>query len=365
MRADKCQCQVRFTFAIAVAHMGVDKDDAKETLLPVKTSDINIVKEGTGRRDLLFKAYVIVTMTWLWTGYTITVRYTRTTVPKDELYAATTVVLMAETVKVCISLIMLYKENHFRTTEFMLTLRTHYFGAPKELLKMSVPSVAYALQNNLDFVALSNLDAGLYQVTTQLKVFTTAIFMMLFLGRRFSGTRWAAILLLFFGVAAVQLNSVGDTSSDKKGSYSVGITAVLCTCVTAGFAGVYFEMMLKGGGTTPFWVRNLQMYSCGIVSASIGCMLSEAELVAQRGFFYGYDVKVCAIVAFLSFGGTYISLVMKYLDNIHKSFASAVSIVLVVVTSYLIFDNVFIGTYFVGGTALVVFAVLLYNSVPE
>ncbi|KAK6743900.1 hypothetical protein RB195_010912 [Necator americanus] len=97
--------------------MGVDKDDAKETLLPVKTSDINIVKEGTGRRDLLFKAYVIVTMTWLWTGYTITVRYTRTTVPKDEL------------------------------------------------------------------------------------------------------------------------NSVGDTSSDKKGSYSVGITAVLCTCVTAGFAG--------------------------------------------------------------------------------------------------------------------------------
>ncbi|ETN83231.1 UDP-galactose transporter [Necator americanus] len=245
--------------------MGVDKDDAKETLLPVKTSDINIVKEGTGRRDLLFKAYVIVTMTWLWTGYTITVRYTRTTVPKDELYAATTVVLMAETVKVCISLIMLYKENHFRTTEFML-------------------------------------------VTTQLKVFTTAIFMMLFLGRRFSGTRWAAILLLFFGVAAVQhedisfeLNSVGDTSSDKKGSYSVGITAVLCTCVTAGFAGVYFEMMLKGGGTTPFWVRNLQMYSCGIVSASIGCMLSEAELVAQRGFFYGYDVKVCAIVGMYSF----------------------------------------------------------------
>ena len=40
----------------------------------------------------------------------------------------------------------------------------YYFGAPKELAKMSVPSIAYALQNNLDFVALSNLDAGLYQV---------------------------------------------------------------------------------------------------------------------------------------------------------------------------------------------------------
>lgn len=85
---------------------------------------------------------------------------------------------------------------------------------------MSVPSIAYALQNNLDFVALSNLSAGVYQVlirmlfhaqncaiqvTTQLKVVTTAIFMMLFLGRKFSGRRWVAIVLLFSGVAAVQV----------------------------------------------------------------------------------------------------------------------------------------------------------------
>ncbi|EPB77476.1 putative UDP-galactose/UDP-N-acetylglucosamine transporter srf-3 [Ancylostoma ceylanicum] len=312
-----------------VALMGLDKDDAKESLLPVKISDGDIIKEGGGRHDMLFKAYVIITMTWLWTGYTITVRYTRTTVPKDE------------------------------------SIRQHYLNAPKELLKMSVPSVAYAFQNNLDFVALSNLDAGLYQVTTQLKVFTTAIFMMLFLGRRFSATRWAAISLLFCGVAAVQLNNVNDTSVERRGSYFVGITAVLATCVTAGFAGVYFEMMLKGGGNTPFWIRNLQMYSCGIVSASIGCLFSEADAIAKRGFFYGYNAKVCAIVAFLSFGGTYISLVMKYLDNLHKSFASAVSIILVVITSYLIFDDVFIGAYFVVGTAIVVFSVMLYNSVPE
>ncbi|EYC16517.1 hypothetical protein Y032_0033g2701 [Ancylostoma ceylanicum] len=348
-----------------VALMGLDKDDAKESLLPVKISDGDIIKEGGGRHDMLFKAYVIITMTWLWTGYTITVRYTRTTVPKDELYAASTVVLMAEAVKCCISLIMLYKENHFRTKEFFSSIRQHYLNAPKELLKMSVPSVAYAFQNNLDFVALSNLDAGLYQVTTQLKVFTTAIFMMLFLGRRFSATRWAAISLLFCGVAAVQLNNVNDTSVERRGSYFVGITAVLATCVTAGFAGVYFEMMLKGGGNTPFWIRNLQMYSCGIVSASIGCLFSEADAIAKRGFFYGYNAKVCAIVAFLSFGGTYISLVMKYLDNLHKSFASAVSIILVVITSYLIFDDVFIGAYFVVGTAIVVFSVMLYNSVPE
>lgn len=36
--------------------------------------------------------------------------------------------------------------------------------SPKELLKLSVPSVVYAVQNNMAFVALSNLDAAVYQV---------------------------------------------------------------------------------------------------------------------------------------------------------------------------------------------------------
>ncbi|XGW18100.1 hypothetical protein V3C99_002592 [Haemonchus contortus] len=345
--------------------MGANDDDAKENLLPISISSESLPKEGSDRRDFLFKAYVIITMTWLWTGYTLTVRYTRTAVPKDELYAASTVVLMSEIVKGIISLLMLYKESHYKYHDFAQCIRKYYLDAPRELFKMSVPSIAYAFQNNLDFIALSHLDAGLYQVTTQLKVFTTAIFMMLFLGRRFSRTRWAAILLLFFGVAAVQLNNAQDTNQEKKGNYFIGISAVLATCVTAGFAGVYFEMMLKGSGTTPFWVRNLQMYSCGIVSALVGCLFSEGDLIAERGFFYGYDIKVCAIVGFLSVGGTYISLVMKYLDNLHKSFASAVSIILVVITSFLLFNDVFIGSYFVGGTAIVVFAILLYNSVPE
>lgn len=71
---------------------------------------------------------------------------------------------------------------------------------------MTFPSIAYAIQNNLDFVALSNLNAAVYHITTQLKVVTTAIFMMIILGRRFSTTRWLAVLLLFGGVAAVEVS---------------------------------------------------------------------------------------------------------------------------------------------------------------
>ncbi|PAV85041.1 hypothetical protein WR25_04483 [Diploscapter pachys] len=336
----------------------VDQD--KEKLLPSHIFEI----ERSSRKDVCFKAYVIITMTFLWTGYTLTVRYTRSTVKQDDLYASTTVVLLAEIIKFFITLFMFYRECTYDFKEYKSNIAKYYFGAPKELAKMSVPSIAYALQNNLDFVALSNLDAGLYQVTTQLKVVTTALFMMAFLGRHFSRTRWIAIFMLFAGVAAVQLNNVSNSSSRPHENYFIGIAAVLSTCITAGFAGVYFEKMLKDGGTTPFWIRNMQMYSCGVVSASIAC-LTENDRLFDKGFFHGYDMKVWAIIGFLSIGGIYISLVMKHLDNLHKSFASAVSIILVVLLSFMLFQGVAIGPFFVLGTTIVVTAVLLYNSVPE
>lgn len=40
----------------------------------------------------------------------------------------------------------------------------HILCSPAELLKLSVPSVVYAVQNNMAFLALSNLDAAVYQV---------------------------------------------------------------------------------------------------------------------------------------------------------------------------------------------------------
>lgn len=70
-------------------------------------------------------------------------------------------------------------------------------------------------------------------------------------------------------------------------------------------------------------------------------------------------------MALLGVGGLYISLVMRYLDNLYKSMASAVSIILVVVLSMLIFPDVFVGMYFVLGTICVVLAVFMYNSVNE
>lgn len=49
-------------------------------------------------------------------------------------------------------------------TRLKNTIVEHVFCSPKELLKLSVPSLVYAVQNNMAFLALSNLDAAVYQV---------------------------------------------------------------------------------------------------------------------------------------------------------------------------------------------------------
>lgn len=123
--------------------------------------------------------------------------------------------------------------------------------------------------------------------------------------------------------------------------------------------------MLKDGTSTSLWIRNMQMYICGVISTLIGLFGKDSEHLQAKGFFWGYNIEVWSVIGFLSVGGIYISLVMKYLDNLHKSFASAISIILVVVLSIVLFDNVTLSIYFVLGSFIVCSAIVLYNSVNE
>lgn len=53
-------------------------------------------------------------------------------------------------------------------TSMLRTLRRDIVEKPTEMLKMSVPSAVYAIQNNMTYVALSNLDVAVQQVTVSL-----------------------------------------------------------------------------------------------------------------------------------------------------------------------------------------------------
>ncbi|NP_001411859.1 CMP-sialic acid transporter isoform 2 [Mus musculus] len=335
-------------------------------------------------------------MTLVAAAYTVALRYTRTTA--EELYFSTTAVCITEVIKLLISVGLLAKETG-SLGRFKASLSENVLGSPKELAKLSVPSLVYAVQNNMAFLALSNLDAAVYQVTYQLKIPCTALCTVLMLNRTLSKLQWISVFMLCGGVTLVQwkpaqatkvvptvpgsmptvsdsdvsghvLMRIGKQKAALYGKVSaltgkvaqnplLGFGAIAIAVLCSGFAGVYFEKVLKSSDTS-LWVRNIQMYLSGIVVTLAGTYLSDGAEIQEKGFFYGYTYYVWFVIFLASVGGLYTSVVVKYTDNIMKGFSAAAAIVLSTIASVLLF-GLQITLSFALGALLVCVSIYLYG----
>lgn len=212
--------------------------------------------------------------------------------------------------------------------------------------KLSIPAVLYVLQNNLQFVAASNLDPTTFQVAYQLKILTTALFSVIMLRRKLGADKWAALVVLAVGVGIVQIQareaqvvgirgiggslqvqsyagggagangppSVGPLSSqpppmpprpfDSHRSPPPtpegldehvmdplrGFFAVITACVTSGLAGVYFEKVLKAS-SADLWVRNVQLSTFSLIPAITPVFL-HCFKSSQGGFESGSSFSI-------------------------------------------------------------------------
>lgn len=135
----------------------------------------------------------------------------------------------------------------------------------QDWILLGIPAVMFVVQNNLQYLAASNLSVPIFQITYQLKILTTALCSVILLKRSLRRTQWASLILLTVGVIIVQLNSqetkLGKKSMDEKleretgfhtlpdrpqeANPSLGLAAVILACLSSGFASVYLERMLK------------------------------------------------------------------------------------------------------------------------
>ena len=254
--------------------------------------------------------------------------------------------------------------------------------------KLAIPACLYVLQSSLQYVAISNLDTATYQVTYQFKILPTALFSVLLLRRKLSARKWIALALLMLGVAIVQIpisqsttlgftkevsprlnfprslvtwrsnagsaaaGSVHKRSATYEGiaedeglehpipNTPLGLFAAISGCVVSAAASVYFERIVKDA-TAPvsLWVRNVQLSFYSLFPALfIGVIFVDGEQIAHNGFFSGYNWVVWVTVAFQALGGILISLCVTYADNIAKSFAICISILISLCISVWFFD---------------------------
>ncbi|KAF9178991.1 hypothetical protein BGZ51_007325 [Haplosporangium sp. Z 767] len=328
-------------------------------------------------------------------------RYSRVSVDPDQpMYLASTAVFLAEIIKLCTCFaILVYKTQSLLQAVYII--RIEIINQPHEILKMLVPSGLYALQNNLLYIALSNLEAATFQVTYQMKILSTAIFSVIMLNKRLTRQKWLSLCLLMVGVTLVQLQNVGspkspvvDLSNNDEGDSEfldpdladdmtiiadsatasqladveeesissqnpiIGLFAVLTSCVSSGFAGCYFEKILKGS-EADMWVRNLQLGISGSLFSFLA-MFYDRQKIYEGGMFQGYSTITWVVITNQALGGLLVAIVVKYADNILKGFATSLSIIISGMISVYFFD--FEPSFqFQLGTLVVILATFMYG----
>jgi len=270
-------------------------------------------------------------------------RVSRTT--GGDMYASSTAVVCMEIIKLitCIGVVAVQREGY---AGLRIAIKEEFIGQPMEVLKLTVPSILYVIQNNLLYFALSHLDAATYLVGYQLKILTTAIFSTLMLGRVLTSMQWISLALLTIGVSLAQLhasnshathaNEITDSPALSQNSVS-GFVAVFLAACTSGFSGIYFEKILKGSKTS-LWMRNIQMGVTSAMFAIISVFVSDGASVYNNGFFFGYSNTVIGVILLQALGGLVVAVVVKYADNILKGFAASFSIITSCLISYVFLD---------------------------
>jgi len=284
-------------------------------------------------------------------------RYVRTT--PGPRFINSTAVIVSEIQKTILSICLVISEERSVIKAFKLMYHK-ILCQPYDTFKTGIPALLYTLQNNLLFVAISNLDAATFQVSYQLKIFTTAILMVIILRQQLSLVQWFALFLLFLGISLVQVENMTSTTVKQDVNAVYGFVAVLIACTFSGLAGVYFEKILKGSDVS-VWIRNIQLGGFGIIVGFITMLINDGPEVKSKGFLFGYTKMVWTATMVHSAGGLIVALVVKYADNILKGFATSSAIVFACIVSMLIFDFQ-LTLLFTLGSSLVIFSIFLYSK---
>uniref|UniRef100_A0AC35FZW8 UDP-galactose transporter n=1 Tax=Panagrolaimus sp. PS1159 TaxID=55785 RepID=A0AC35FZW8_9BILA len=293
--------------------------------------------------------------------HTLLLRYSRARDVSDMFFSSVAVFL-TEIVKVFICLYMVSTEEN-GIAGLIYGIKKQIIAQPGDTLKVCIPAMLYIIQNNLFYAAASHLEAATFMIVSQLKIFATALFSVLLLQRQLARSQWLSLGVLFVGVSLVQLQTGGSSSKSAKDNQNplFGFVAACIACAISGFAGVYFEKILKGSAPVSIWMRNVQMAVFSIPASFAATMIQDGNAIMERGFLFGFDSIVWLTVFWYGIGGLSVAVCIKYADNIAKNFATSLAIILATLGSVYVFGFV-PNIAFTLGATLVILSIFLYSS---
>lgn len=322
---------------------------------------------GITSEDMSKELVVVVTCAQCCSGGTLVLRYSR--IGTQKLYSPAVAVLMTELCKLVVLFVVLGFQEIARPPPVTLAkLRDDSMRVINTCMPMLVPATLFTLQQQLNLMAATGLDAVTFQVTNQFKILPTALFSVFMLDKKLSLQQWLSLPLLSVGVAVVNNVTQGDKEhsdpNPESTSWWVGLLCALAAGVTSGYAGVHFERSLKSGKSqVSLWAMNVQLSLFGSALALINVLLVNHRFVRERGLLYGFGPSAWTVVLLQAVGGLIVAVTIRYADNILKGFATAVSIVVSWIISIPLF-GLEPNLTFAAGISLVIVSLLMYSLPP-
>ncbi|ESS68554.1 CMP-sialic acid transporter [Trypanosoma cruzi Dm28c] len=246
--------------------------------------------------------------------------------------------------------------------------------------RMLLPALLYGFQNCCVYLALANIEPTLFQVTYQSRIIITAVFMSVFLRRCFLFRQWVALVVLALGVSVAQLGDRTASGAERspersfKGDYTVGIVATILSAIASSAASVIMESFLKSRSSSMSLftsTKNLHLALHSVLcfavfqalNGSVGGFMEPRNasfIDAVRTYFRGFDGLVWVMLVVQAIGGLLVAVVIKYSDNIVRTFAAVISIALSGLCSSYLYVFCPSATFLVGN-AVSLGAIVVYN----
>lgn len=287
---------------------------------------------------------------------------------EEDLYIISTIVCVAEVLKLFFSLFLMFTQE--KSWEAMMKFfYKSIVKNPLDTLNVGVSAISYVIMTNLMCISGTHLNVITYQIITQLRIPAAVIFSILLLRTSFRKLQYFSLMLLMAGVIIVQLKDVEedfvkqriDSLSERKfltPNRTFGIVTGLLGCMASGFAGVYFEKIIKSTNDS-VWAKNVQLSLLSLPPALIQSFVLDWNEIRCKGFFHGYNHIVWMVIFLQAFGGLITALSMKLAGNVSKSYATAASIVVSGISSTFIFHYK-LNVLFISGAALVIISMPFY-----
>lgn len=299
-----------------------------------------------------FKFAILILLCCQNAGHALLARYSQGIL--REQYSSTEVVLVGEIMKLIISGYLAVSDRS--ETDAPGSGLSKLMWLMLNARKIVVLVILYSVANITSYYALARVDASVYTVLLQLKIFTTAAFGVLLLGRKYTSTKWRALILLVLGCILVasptynrpidcdaendKKNGKGATDDEKVGYLSqlLGVSAVLAMVMISGYSAIYFEAMLKKSGEKiTIWERNFQLAFYSMVLL-VGLVVAESSQSEEKTYtiLNGWTINTWLIAIIQAAGGLLVAATLKYADAVLKTLATSGAIVLSAVLGWML-----------------------------